>query len=406
MIVMNDEEYREQARQWLQAHVPKHLLPESCSDSETIERVMAWVSEKHKAGYSAINHPEKYGGAGGTERQAAIFAEEEAKFDTPDYGGTVIGMNMTMDLLQAHGTEAQRIKYGKLIRSGRANVCQMFSEPSAGSDLAGIRTKAVKQGDNWILNGQKVWSSYAMDADLGLLVARCDPNVPKHKGLIFFIVDMKAPGLEVRPIRQISGRRDFNEIFLTDCAIPDDCRVGAEGDGWNCCMTILSTERNQAKGDHTFPELEPERVIKLIEQARSVRKGDGYAIDSALVRARIARFAVMEEGLRNFGRRLISMRRHDLPLPPTTPVMKLTRAPKKQQLNAFLMDLDGYSGLFSDSETDRSDLFYRYCRAAADRVAGGTQEIMLNQLSENALGMPRAPRVDKSVPFNQLPSGS
>ncbi len=400
---MKDEAYREQARQWLQAHAPKHKPPELSSDSETIKRVMAWLSEKHKAGYSAINYPAKYGGAGGTEEQAAIFAEEEANFDTPDYGGTVIGMNMTMDLLHVHGTEAQRVKYGKLIRSGRANVCQMFSEPAAGSDLAGIRTKAVKDGDTWILNGQKVWSSYAMDADLGLLVARCDPNVPKHKGLIFFIVDMKTPGLEVRPIRQISGRSDFNEIFLTDCAIPDDCRVGAEGEGWSCCMTVLSTERNQAKGDHTFPELEPERVKTLIEHARSVRKGDSHAIDSALVRERIARFSVMEEGLRNFGRRLIALRGRGLPLPPTIPVMKLTRAPKKQQLNAFLMDLDGYSGLFSDSETDRSDLFYRYCRSAADRVAGGTQEIMLNQLSENALGMPREPRIDKTIPFNELP---
>lgn len=401
---MNNEEYRAQATAWLAEHAPTHQLAEDASELDAVEATKSWLAAKHAAGYSAIAAPVEYGGAGGTEEQAAIFAEEEERYATPTYSCEIIGMNMTQDVLFKHGTEEQKQFYGKLIRSGQATVCQMFSEPAAGSDLAALRTKAVKDGDNWILNGQKVWSSYAQYSDYGLLIARTDPTVAKHKGLTFYIVDMKSEGLDVRPIRQISGLSDFNEIFLTDCAVPDANRIGAEGEGWACCMTVLSTERNRARGPVVEAELPGEMTETMVEHAASVRRADGSAaLESTVVREKIARFRVMEQGLANYARRLQAMRAAGQPLPPTSPVMKLTRAPKKQQLNAFLMDLDGYSGLFTDAEHDRSDLFYRYCRSAADRVAGGTQEIMLNQLAENALGMPREPRVDKGIPFNELP---
>jgi alkylation response protein AidB-like acyl-CoA dehydrogenase len=397
---LDNDAYRAKARRWLEANAAEYAEPREFDEAELVRRSKAWIRAKHEAGYSAIAEPVDAGGAGGTAAQAAIFAQEEARYHTPTFTGVSIGFNMAMTAIRRHGSAEQYRHFGTLTHRGDITWCQLFSEPAAGSDLAALRTRAVKNGDHWIVNGQKVWSSWAHHADWGILVARTDPAVPKHKGLTFFVVDMKTPGVEVRPIRQITGKSDFNETFLTDVVVPDSCRIGAEGEGWAVCMTVLATERNASGGGGEDRE---GAVMRLIRQALRTRRGAGTALDSHAVRARIADWHVREQGLVNFTRRLKATMTAGQPLPPTVAMMKLVSATMMQETNAFRMDLDEYGGLFSTPERDRDDVFYQYLWSAAMRIAGGADEVLRNQLAERALGMPGEMRADKGVPFNELP---
>jgi alkylation response protein AidB-like acyl-CoA dehydrogenase len=285
--------------------------------------------------------------------------------------------------------------------AGDVSWCQLFSEPGAGSDLAGVRTRAVRQGENWIVNGQKVWSSWAHRAAYGILLARSDPSKPKHEGLTFFVVDMSAPGVDVRPIRQITGKSDFNEVFLADVIVPDANRVGAEGEGWACAMTVLAAERHLAGGrDEKISQ-----VLGLIEKAAQTRRGAKSALDSSSVRAKLAQWWLEEQGLKHFGQRVQEILADGSPPPATLSLMKLVSANKLQQTNAFLMDLREYDGLFDEpAQMEQDDVFYQYTWGAARRIAGGADEVLLNQLAERALGMPQQIRLDKGVPFDKLRS--
>jgi alkylation response protein AidB-like acyl-CoA dehydrogenase len=377
--------------------------PHEYSEEELVRRSKAWIRLKHAAGYSAIAEPAEFGGAGGTREQAAIFAQQEARYHTPTFTGVSIGFAMAMAAIRQHGTPEQYRHFGMLTRRGDITWCQLFSEPAAGSDLAALRTRAVRDGDHWIVNGQKVWSSWAHHADWGILVARTDPRVPKHNGLTFFVVDMRSPGVEVRPIRQITGRSDFNETFLTDVIVPDANRIGKEGEGWSVCMTVLATERNQSgSGDGGGAERH-DSVRSLVRRAAAARREDGVALDSRAVRARLADWYVKEQGLRNYGRRVRGAVAAGGQLPATVPLMKLVSATLMQETNAFLMDVDEYAGLFNTPDHDREPEFYQYLWSAAMRIAGGADEVLRNQLAERVLNMPGEMRADKGVPFDELP---
>lgn len=237
--------FRAEARAWLDANAPAHEVPEGIKldDADEVRRGRAWQRALYDGGFAGITLPKVLGGRGGTVIEAVVFAEEEARHRLPKGPYMGIGLGMAIPVIGKHGDEAQRAQFIDRTLRGELTWCQLFSEPSAGSDLANLRTKAVRDGDDWIVNGQKVWSSWAHESDWGILVVRTDATVPKHKGLTFFVVDMKTPGIEVRPIRQISGASDFNETFLTDVRIPDANRIGAIGEGWACCMTVLMGER-------------------------------------------------------------------------------------------------------------------------------------------------------------------
>ena len=389
--------YRESAAAWLREHAADYARPREFPEDELVRRSKEWVWTKHEAGYSAIAAPAAAGGAGGTPGQAAIFAEEESRYHIPSFTGIGIGFNMAMAALRNHGTPEQYRDLGRLTHSGVIAWCQLFSEPAAGSDLAALRTRAVRDGDHWIVNGQKVWSSWAHHADWGILIARTDPQAPKHAGLTFFVLDMKTPGIEVRPIRQITGDSDFNEVFLTDVVVPDAHRIAAEGAGWRVCMTVLASERNMS-GRAGGEERRADSVISLVR--RAIANG---AIDDGAVRERLCGWLVREQGLRHFGARLRESGGTDARLASRVPLTKLVHAALMQETNAFLMDLDNYSGLFSETNPDQDDTFYRYLWSAAMRIAGGADEILRNQLAERALGMPGEPRADKGVPFAGLP---
>ena len=397
MTEQTDHAYRRRARAWLAERAAEYVQPPQYDEAELVRRSKEWVRIKQASGYSAIDAPADVGGGGGTASQAAVFAEEEDRYHVPSFTGIRIGFNMAMVALREHGTEAQYREFGRLTYSGAIAWCQLFSEPAAGSDLAALRTRAIRDGDHWVINGQKVWSSWAHHADWGILIARTDPKVPKHRGLSFFVVDMRSPGIEVRPIRQITGDSEFNETFLTDVAVPDAQRIGAEGAGWKVCMTVLASERNMSRrvgGE----EARADSVLALVRKA--VATG---AIDDSALCERLCDYYVREQGLKHFGARLRETGGADAYLASTVPLTKLIYASLMQQTNASLMDLDGYAGLFSETHPDQDDTFHRYLWSAAMRIAGGADEVLRNQLAERALGMPAGDRADKGVPFDQLP---
>jgi acyl-CoA dehydrogenase len=393
--------YRASVRAWLTENAAEYARPpaEAWSEDELVERAKAWQRRKAAAGYGAIAAPLSVGGGGLSPRMAAIFAKEEGRYETPFYIGQSIGLSMAMAVIKKHGAPEQFERFMKPTVAGDVSWCQLFSEPGAGSDLAAVRTRAVKSGDNWIVNGQKVWSSWAHRAGYGILLARTDVTKPKHEGLSFFVVDMTTPGVEVRPIRQITGKSDFNETFFTDAVIPDSCRIGAEGEGWACAMTVLSVERNQARGDPAGS-----RVRRLVELAARTPRENGTALDSAEVRAKLAQWWVEEQGLANFGKRVQAMMARGEPPPPTLAMMKLVSASQLQQTSAFQMDLREFDGLFDEpAKMEDDDVFYQYLWSSALRIAGGADEVLRNQLAERALGMPQDVRLDKGVPFEKLP---
>src|SRR5437763_6839004 len=252
----SDEEraFRTEVRAWLEAHAPlrvaggpsdRSFVPgEMGADAERehTEACQKWQRTLFEGGWAGITWPVEAGGRGGAGWQQRIFNEEQAKFDVA-VGAFAVGIGMAGPTIIAWGTDEQKRRYLRPMLQGEEIWCQLFSEPGAGSDLAGLRTRAVNDGDEWVVNGRKVWTSGAHYSDFGLLLARTDVDAPKHKGITAFILDMRAPGISVRPLRQITGASHFNEVFLTSVRIADEHRLGPEGEGWRVANTMLSNER-------------------------------------------------------------------------------------------------------------------------------------------------------------------
>jgi alkylation response protein AidB-like acyl-CoA dehydrogenase len=284
-----------------------------------------------------------------------------------------------------------------------ANVwCQLFSEPAAGSDLAGLRTAAVRDGDDWVINGQKIWTTGAQIADWGILVVRSDPNVPKHKGLTYFVVDMHAPGVEVRPIHQINGGRAFNEVFFTDVRIPDAYRLDDVGNGWRVALTTLMNERASIGGGGGGAAMND-----LIALAKRIQIDGRPAIEDNAVRERIADFMVRARGLRYTSyRTLTALSQGKIPGPEAS-MGKLVGAVLGQEMAAFGIELQGMAGGTLDPQValDGGAWQARFLGFPGLRIAGGTDEVLRNIIAERVLGLPPEIRVDKGVPFKDIPTG-
>lgn len=391
--------FRKLARTWLADNAPDHILiqGEKLSDKEEVRRGRAWQRRLADGGYAGIALPKAVGGRGGTTLEAVLFAEEEARYPLPKGPYIGIGQGMALAAILNHGTPDQIEKFVAPTLRGDFTWCQLFSEPGAGSDLAAVRTRAVRErgeGD-WIVDGQKVWSSWAHEADWGLLLARSDPKVPKHRGLTFFIVDMRTPGIELRPIRQISGASDFNETFMTELRVPDTCRLGAVGEGWRVAMTVLGSERLNSG------EEEPTRsAAELIEYARTLPHGDGVALDSSAVRLTLATAYAQEQAERHFQARMRTFwsRGEDPGALPA--IKKLSFAGRLQRMSGAAMELRGIAHEPDDAFAGLVDLDYLW--SVVMRIAGGADEVLRNQLAERVLGMPPEVRLDKDVPFHEL----
>ncbi len=397
--------FRAEARAWLAAHAPAHALREGerLEDAEEARRGRAWQRALYDGGFAGITLPRELGGRGGTVIEAVVFHEEESRYNIPKGPYITIGLGMALHVLAHHGSPEQKARYCEPTLKGEMTWCQLFSEPSAGSDLANLRTKAAKEegareGDEWVVNGQKVWSSWAHHADWGLLVARHDPSLPKHKGLSFFLVDMKTPGVETRPIRQISGASDFNETFLTDVRIPDANRLGKVGDGWACCMTVLSSERIGSGSPR-------EAVQEMVEYIRRTGRGadGGNALDSAANRVALAQALAEERGEKYLAARLRTMISRGEDPGAMAAMIKLAYAGRNQKMLGLGMEVRGLDALAAAPDAgDTLGLHYEYIWSTVMRIAGGADEVLRNQIAERVLGMPGDWRPDKNVPFDQL----
>ena len=390
--------FRAEARIWLEANQPTE---EEMAGLGEIEQAKLWQKRKYDAGWACIRWPKEYGGRDASAIEQVIWNQEEARVGTT-FGVFGIGQGMAAPTMMAWATEEQKLEHLPPLASGEHIWCQLFSEPAGGSDLAALRTRAVKDGDEWVINGQKIWTTGAHFSDYAILVLRTDPNVPKHKGLTYFFVDMKSPGIEVKPIKQISGGSGFNEVYFTDVRVSDAQRLGAVGQGWQVAITTLMNERasiGAGGGGAGFRQ--------LFDLAQRVHIDDRPAIEDKSVRAKLADWYVQEAGLRYTGYRSLSaLSRGEIPGPENS-IGKYVGAAKGQDMASFAMDLLETSGTITDPEfTVAAGLFQdAYMGAPGGRIAGGTDEIMLNILAERVLGLPQDVRVDKGIPFNEVPTG-
>jgi acyl-CoA dehydrogenase len=302
----------------------------------------------------------------------------------------------------AYASEAQKQHHLPRIASGEEVWCQLFSEPVAGSDLAGIKTRAVQDGDEWVVNGQKVWTSGAHYSDWGILITRTDPSVPKHKGLTMFFLDMKTPGVEVRPIRQINGNRDFNEVYFTDVRIPDSQRLGAPGEGWKVALVTLMNERLAVGGGLS------NTVLDVFRAAQQVDLEDTPAIHDRAVREKLADWYCREMGLKYTSYRMITALSKGEDPGPEASISKVVVAANNNESANFALDLQDSGGILDDEELSGfGNQFQRqFLRSPANRIEGGSDEILRNIIAERVLGMPADLRPDKNVPFSQVPQGT
>jgi alkylation response protein AidB-like acyl-CoA dehydrogenase len=398
--------FRAEARAFLEHNAePRHGAFQTWesrwgSEAEALRQARDLQRRKAEAGLAGITWPREYGGRGGSGIQQVIYAQEEARYLTPR-GYFEIGLGMCMPTLFTYATEADKRRYPPVALRGEEIWCQLFSEPGAGSDLAGLRTRAVRDGDGWVVNGQKIWTSGAHRADWAILVARSDPKVPKHRGLTFFFLSMRTPGIEVRRIKQISGASNFNEVYFTDVRIPDAQRLGAVGGGWGVAITTLMNER-VSSGDLRGPDFD-----ELFGLARQVELEDGPALANAAVRERLADFYVRSQGVRwSRFRTMTALSRGETPGPENS-IGKLVNAAKAQDLAAYAMDLLDMGGAVMDPALAPMKAAFQEALlyTPGGRIAAGTDEILKNIIAERVLGLPQDPRADRDAAFEDLPAG-
>jgi alkylation response protein AidB-like acyl-CoA dehydrogenase len=391
--------FRAEAKAWLASNVP------SAAELDGLDPIAAaklWQKRKYDAGWACITWPKEFGGRGASAIEQVIWNQEESKFQGLPGGVFSIGQGMAAPTLMTWANDEAKARFIPKLASGEEIWCQLFSEPAGGSDLAALRTRAVKDGDEWVINGQKIWTSGAHYSDWAILVVRTDPSVPKHKGLTYFYINMKSPGVEVKPIKQISGEAHFNEVYFTDVRVPDSQRLGAVGQGWQVSLTTLMNERASIGAGGSAVGFDS--VFKL---AQKVEIDDRPAIENASVRAKLADWYCQESGLRYTAyRTLTALSRGAIPGPENS-IGKLVGAPKTQDMASFAMDLLEQAGAIRDESLSEEMALYQntYLSIPGLRIAGGTDEIMANIIAERVLGLPQDVRVDKGIPFSEVPTG-
>jgi len=400
--------FRKEFKEWLSQVLPEGWIESlEKGDEEGFKQarkkwdVFTWMKTIGNSGYAAPLWPKEYGGLSGEVWMQQIVREELANNRLPIAGINLLGVGLAGPTIIEHGTEEQKRRYLKPILTGEELWCQLFSEPGSGSDLASVATRAVKDGDEWIVNGQKVWTTIAQFAKFGMLLCRTNPDVPKHEGLTYFILDMKSPGVEVRPLRQMTGSSEFNEVFLTDVRIPDANRVGAVGDGWRCARTTLMNERVALAG------ISMDAATFLGGTA----KKDAWALylesipnrDDPLIRQNLARFYIEKQVKEVTAFRANSARMRGQSPGPEGGVNKVYNAEHNQRTTVFAMNANGMNSIaWLPGDSEAEDRATRFLRARANTIEGGTSEILRNQMAERILGLPRDVEVDKDIPWSQI----
>jgi alkylation response protein AidB-like acyl-CoA dehydrogenase len=369
----SEQAFRDELRAWV---ADNHPGEEPSGDEAAWQFRLAWQRKLHDQGFAGLSWPQEFGGRGATLIEQAIFGEEMARAKAPS-PANILGLVMGGPVVIAHGSQEQKQRYLEPILSGEEIWCQGFSEPESGSDLASLKTKAVKSNGEWVVTGQKVWTTFAHHAKWCMLVARTDFDAPKHQGLTYFLMDMEQEAVQIRPLRQITGEAEFNELFIEEARIPDENVVGGVGNGWGVAITTLMHER-AGLGAASAASVKI-ALGQLIELARE----RGVA-DDPVIRQKIAALLIEAEALRlNAWRGLTQIMKTGIPGPEGS-LPKLQWSAVNQGLTELAVAIEGEEGLTRDA-----DWTYRFLRARANSIEGGTTEILKNIIAERVLGLPR-----------------
>jgi alkylation response protein AidB-like acyl-CoA dehydrogenase len=394
--------FRREARAWLEANArprtgdadfSRHYhtaVVDDEAEAAHVRRCKQWQRTLYDGGWAGITWPKEYGGRGAAPIEAVIFNQEQARFDVST-GVFSVGIGMAGPTIIAHGTDAQKQRWLDPLLRGEHIWCQLFSEPGAGSDLAGLATGAVRDGDEWVVNGQKVWTSAAHFSDLGILLARTDRDAWKHRGITYFVVDMKTPGIDIRPLRQITGRAHFNEVFLTDVRIPDENVLGEVNGGWGVALTTLANERALIGGGGGMA------FSDLVRLARELGRTQDPVGRQGLAEAFI-RFEV----LRYLGYRVQTAISQGRMPGPESSVLKLAYSQHVARTGDLALALEGAVGMLLAGAPHHGFWQQQFLNQWGIRIGGGTDEVQRNVIGERVLGLPREPRPDKEIPFREL----
>ena len=381
------QRFRNELRAWLAANLPPGWGKEVHEPTDEDERAqfrLAWERKLHDGQWIGLNWPKEYGGRGATQIEQGIFAEEMARARAPE-GLNIIGRNLVGPTLLRHGTEAQRKRYLPKILSSEEVWCQGFSEPNAGSDLASLRTEAVLSGDEFIVNGQKIWTSLAQWARYGILIARTDVDVPKHQGVSYFVCPMDTPGIEIRPIIEMTGTHTFNEVFLTDVRLPAENLVGEEHRGWELAKVTLGNERVSLSGGGALWGNGPS-AGDLLDLVR-----DRGGVADPVLRQRLAALHVEAEVLRLIRLRTVTARIKGEPPGPEASIRKAMADDHGQRIMELAKDLAGSAGMLADAGplgADAGMWTHGFLFAPALTIGGGTSVVQRNIIAERVLGLP------------------
>jgi alkylation response protein AidB-like acyl-CoA dehydrogenase len=399
--------FRDEVRGWLRENLPAGWADAiESGDADALDKArqgwdfLGWSRTIGMSGYGAPLWPKEYGGLSGEPWMQNVVREELALYRLPTVGVNILGVGLAGPTLIAHGTEEQKARYLQKILTSEEIWCQLFSEPGAGSDLATAGTKAVRSNGEWIVNGQKVWTSIAQLSQFGMLLARTDPDNTKHEGLSYFVVDMKSPGVDIRPLKQITGSSEFNEVYFTDVRIPAENIVGTEGDGWRVARTTLMNERVALSG--------------LSLDASSFMGGTrkdpwGQFLDAipdkadAVNRQFIAQSYIEKEVKEITQFRANSARMRGEQPGPEGAVTKVYNAEYNKWRSNELLNVNGPAAVaWEHGDTTAENRAHAFLRARANSIEGGTSEILRTQMGERILGLPREPEVDRGIPWKEI----
>ena len=386
-LTEQEKRFRDDLRQWLQENLPPGwgtTVFEPVDLHAKVAFLKDWSRKLHAAGYAGLSWPKAYGGAGATLMEQAIFNEEVARCKAPTpYNAIALGM-VGPTLIEA-GTAAQKQRYLAKMLTCEEIWCRGYSEPGSGSDLASLQTRAVQDGDEFVINGQKVWTSYAHDAAFCFLLARTDTSVPKHQGLSCFIVDMHSPGMTIRPLKQITGESEFNELFFDNVRVPRDNLVGELHNGWMVGIGLLMHERA------TTSILGQANVQVMMQELIALARQQGRH-QEPIIRQRLAQLYIESEAMKYYGYRCLTRRLRGLPPGPEGSAHRLALTRLVQRLQELAMELEGpYAQLLHGSPWAVQDGVWQFSflRSRSATIAGGTAEIQLNIIGERVLGLPR-----------------